>query len=609
MPATTDRVLTLRGEGGEYLCFSCWLGLSSATIAFGKGRAESKECPNEEAAPTLVCGESTTRKSPPTSKSDQPKHSQNGKKTDPVNLKVTSSSALAVTQSPRTLGRIEKFPVVDRSILDKLDRLQSTKELDFIECLLYGGPDYSSQRTWPPLVTHIPEARKPDLARRADMDFCGFSPCRLLLPARIAEQESKARQHLLQLLQLSRALNRTLVLPNVGKSRLGACMKFEFGAYYDLASFQLALESVESPDGRRPGTLTMDSFKAWLSARRHSVTSQVVFIDTNAKSGLAGSKTLQHDEQLEVRLHDDDTVVYKRAPCFKTKYKRLFASSPFFPLSVHLSNNRSAASSRVVDMLSDDDLRWAAFKPKAQDVAIFEPDVLAVDWDLRHPLFLEDLTLLDAPKLEYAIHLKRSANMLSSSLRPYLAIHWRLESVPLKSLRECAYSLVDRLVDILSSSNSGNFSGAQGIRTVWIATDYPYPVTPSSSLDGSGKRSGTFKTISPEHVEAIGVFNEAFRAGGRLQAFRLTDLNGRLNVLEEDFEAKGGDSEDARIFEDEGATGILDKLVATNADLFVSGAEGCSRTSSFTRQIVEARKAGIENGEQSLRNIVEFFGR
>ncbi|KZT23262.1 hypothetical protein NEOLEDRAFT_1069689 [Neolentinus lepideus HHB14362 ss-1] len=256
----------------------------------------------------------------------------------------------------------------------------------------------------------------------------------------------------------------------------------------------------------------------------------------------------------------------------------------------------------------NEDLRWAAFKSKAQDVAISEPDVLAVDWDLRHPLFAEDFPIAGSLTLDYATHLKNSAQAVSSTLRPYLSIHWRLESVPLASLQGCAQSLVDKLTDILSSSRTGNFSGEQDIKTVWIATDYPYPVVPTSNLNDGRRRSTTFKTISPEHVEAMNTFIEAFRAGGKLQGLQLTDLNGGLVVLEDDFERKGLNSEDMGFFEDEGVMGIFDKMVAMNAELFVSGAKGCSRTSSFTKQIVEARKVRAEEGDEHLRNIIELFG-
>ena len=64
------------------------------------------------------------------------------------------------------------------------------------------------------LPTHSTLERDPVL----DNELCNTSPCRLLLPAFLGEQESKARRHLLLLSHLAQALNRILVLPKVGKS-------------------------------------------------------------------------------------------------------------------------------------------------------------------------------------------------------------------------------------------------------------------------------------------------------------------------------------------------------------------------------------------------------
>jgi len=54
--------------------------------------------------------------------------------------------------------------------------------------------------------------------------------------------------------------------------------------------------------------------------------------------------------------------------------------------------------------------------------------------------------------------------------------------------------------------------------------------------------------------------------------------------------------------------GILDKIVAMRAGLFVSGGKGCGRVSSFTKQIVEARDAVITTEERQIRNVVKYFG-
>src|SRR5438034_9867728 len=54
--------------------------------------------------------------------------------------------------------------------------------------------------------------------------FCGSSQCKFLFPYKISEQESKAQKHMKQFALMAQKLNRTLVLTNVGKSRIGSCL-------------------------------------------------------------------------------------------------------------------------------------------------------------------------------------------------------------------------------------------------------------------------------------------------------------------------------------------------------------------------------------------------
>lgn len=65
---------------------------------------------------------------------------------------------------------------------------------------------------------------------------------RYLLVAWMGEQETKAQTHLYNLGLLAISLNRTLVLPQVKRSRFGTCYSNDFSLYYDpdsLASFDI----------------------------------------------------------------------------------------------------------------------------------------------------------------------------------------------------------------------------------------------------------------------------------------------------------------------------------------------------------------------------------
>ena len=59
-----------------------------------------------------------------------------------------------------------------------------------------------------------------------------------------------------------------------------------------------------------------------------------------------------------------------------------------------------------------------------------EPDVLVLNWDLRHPLFLPSpQDTVNNPTLAYSSSLQDLADSLAPRTS-YLAIHWRMETVP-----------------------------------------------------------------------------------------------------------------------------------------------------------------------------------
>jgi len=68
---------------------------------------------------------------------------------------------------------------------------------------------------------------------------------------------------------------------------------------------------------------------------------------------------------------------------------------------------------------------------------------------------------------------------------------------------------------------------------------------------------------------------------------------------------------DSELLEDIGVQGILDKLIVIQSALFVSGAKGCGRVSSFTKQVIDARQVVMESDDDvgsKPRNLVTHFG-
>ncbi|KAF7972415.1 hypothetical protein HWV62_17968 [Athelia sp. TMB] len=308
---------------------------------------------------------------------------------------------------------------------------------------------------------------------------------------------------------------------------------------------------------------------------------------------------------------------------------------------------------KLAHLLGREDIKAAAHIHQHDEDAtasIPEPDVLVLSYDLRHPLFTPSPTK-SLEELEYAPALKTLATKLnpSSDAGPsdgttnmgkdndYLVIHWRMETVPPEDLPLCAEKLVDTLVgllhprDHLAPENEPVDTDAdwsreeQGpgelpaqdnstIRTVWFASDYPYPVTSSATeFEDLPRKSGTFRNLTPEHVSAIAILRSAFLPDGPLQDTKLTGLKEQLErvrdlALVENNGKSGGIGIDGEMVDDAGVLGILDKLVAMDAKLFVSGGKGCGRVSSFTKQIVDSRAASIQGGDVEMRNVVQYFG-
>jgi hypothetical protein len=130
------------------------------------------------------------------------------------------------------------------------------------------------------------------------------------------------------------------------------------------------------------------------------------------------------------------------------------------------------------------------------------------------------------------------------------------------------------------------------IKTVWFASDYPYPISRSlppnanqylTQQDG-GSKSGTFRGVGFQHAEAIEILRSAFEEGGVHEGTRITGLAETLAEVKEHqlrgAAGKGGHigvGIEGELMEDSGVLGILDKIIGTRAGLFVSGGDVCGR--------------------------------
>ncbi|CAG8567824.1 7975_t:CDS:2, partial [Gigaspora margarita] len=92
------------------------------------------------------------------------------------------------------------------------------------------------------------------------MKYCQEETCKFVFPYYHPEQETRANIHTRIFTQLARFLNRTIVLTNVGNSRVQACFPYPFDFYYDIKAFQK-----QYPDIR---FITQEKFFKWTQERK-----------------------------------------------------------------------------------------------------------------------------------------------------------------------------------------------------------------------------------------------------------------------------------------------------------------------------------------------------
>ncbi|GAA5828802.1 hypothetical protein JCM3766R1_003825 [Sporobolomyces carnicolor] len=575
----------------------------------------------------------------------------------------------------------DHVPRVDRTALEKLRLLEIHEGID-------DEHDHSVPTTKnhnrvplldrPPAVNEVPEVEKLNPlaptggrfekvpAAVLDREVCGAAAeghgCQFVVAAWLGEQETKAQQHLYQLGLVALATNRTLVLPNVSKSRLGTCYRNPFTFYYQP-------DAVSSLGIK---TISQDDFLVWSLRRDPPATAQVVSV-VNARPGVYPDGGIEIDSFADAFA---PTAKPNRNLCLRSPRSKLDfnAHSPlaiYPPEGYHKSEaGRLAFGQSVVDTLESGEV--AASSSRRSGSRHFEhalPDVFAFNYEMRFPILTPEAVaahldpsssarapeaaddderesdsstpLVDVPALPfshfaYADTWSTLADVISSRLGAYIAIHWRTETLSPQNLVPCADSLVDRIFALKQEYPE--------IETVYLATDYPIEqLDPSfGPLDGGGNEgvvvahSGTFaKAATDQHDKAMKKFLTTFarrakRLGGSISSNRkglrlttfakeqnqvsldprvssdlppklldeLIDMSSRVvGVVEGREQVETPSTLDlGRV--DPGLLGILDKLVVSRAQLFLTGVAGvgsstegaCAKLSSFTQQLVAKRE-------------------
>ncbi|KAI8643210.1 hypothetical protein BD408DRAFT_342718 [Parasitella parasitica] len=418
---------------------------------------------------------------------------------------------------------------------------------------------------------------KNDIYKEIDQRYCGQERCRFLLPIAITEQESKAQLHFRQLAFLAGKIGRTIVLPNVHNSHLGACLPHPFTFYYN--------SDWLDANKQHFNYITMEDFRAWL-LERHSAgvipSGQEIYMQGSRKSRL----------------------LTKINNCFGNSFD--FSNRPTvgYQLQDHQNQRHVNITNIMVNLFSDNARQHEYLDGQHSPTSLFDTikappvDVINLFYDRRYK-FISDH---DAQKpLPYSQRWVNVANQISKQLTPYVAIHWRMERLePVSNLLPCAVDLVDKAQQLEMPNSEPK------PLNVFLLTDYPHLL----NATGAKPESNSFHVneLKEEHHKAVEYLYQHLNVS-------LTSVNNNMipynELPKENWHILPIDaSSDDSLFPaaDRSVLGIVDKLVAMNAQWFFAGRPGvCAKSSSFTGRISNSRIQAFKHGAENVIKPVETF--
>ncbi|KAI7897388.1 uncharacterized protein EV154DRAFT_409994 [Mucor mucedo] len=406
---------------------------------------------------------------------------------------------------------------------------------------------------------------------RIDEKYCG-GPCRFMNLETVVEQETRAQMHLRNFAFTAGIINRTLVLPNVANSRIGACKEYDFEYYYDI---QWAKDNAEHFK-----YITMQEFIDWLDERKsHGVPAndQIMTI---------------HD----ILLHPNPKPTITEPHCLseytmpKSKYDKVMS------WDIYSSKILRTGENQLVQFLQG---------PEKENV---NTEVLHISLNKGNPFSHHPLANDPIP---YSPQLRTLADKTAQSMSPYVAVHWRMETVRRSAnLVHCSEHLIDTL----------QMNPIYKNHTVFLLTDYPHRFTEEqqlSAINGTASAEelkewvvSTSDTFRPDKIKSNNHLAIRYLYTHRPFTLFETIANSthdhevnNWTVLPIPIELqKLSTNENQTGLYDTGWVGILDKLMAIRSNHFFAGKSGvCARKSTFTKQIMDERSA------LSLGNI-HYFG-
>ncbi|CAG8493848.1 20343_t:CDS:2 [Dentiscutata erythropus] len=379
--------------------------------------------------------------------------------------------------------------------------------------------------------------------------YCNTNECKFLFTYNFIEQETQSNRHFISFIQIAQQLGRTVVLTNVGGSGISLLKNFSFDLYYDVDGLSRKFPKVKF--------ISQHKFQKWAEERYNKPDVIHVLLEN---SNINPNYTIQYDTS-----YFDKLLREYRMDKFDLKLNN---SAIFKRISIGTTANDSRKGQENYEL---NQFLKAELESNAE-VMLITHDVI------RGPIF-ERLS-----PMPYARHITNAASRLAKKLKPYIAIHWRMEQGQENLMPKCAESLVTYI---------RNLSLTTGIKNIYLATDYPL----ATYNENNKAQSCTFSNINENHHTAMKILQSSFNVNTWVSTHALDYLQLyliRSEQLQE--ELSGG-----------GIQGIFDKLILIHADYFIAGPKECCRfKSTYTYNVMETRQELFEkNG--TVKNIIDLW--
>ncbi|RIA95667.1 hypothetical protein C1645_816366 [Glomus cerebriforme] len=400
--------------------------------------------------------------------------------------------------------------------------------------------------------------------------YCGNSQCKFLFVYSNSGPETKTNVHFINTFAyLANQLNRTLVLTNVGRSKIDSCKKFPFEFYYNIEYLKENFPDLSF--------ISQENFQFWTKERIEKPDFHYLHLSSSSSSPNDGDiDDIEHQPIIEdinqnIRLVEDDNNCLKNFEMkfddddnnnnnnnnFTSYQKILFKSKSFLN-----SKYRKNISKFLISNLKD-----------------FNSEILLIKNDINKEIFPRKISssfnISSSLTNLYSKQINQESWKINLVLEPFIAVYWSMIDIKDSTiLSNCAEKLINTLTNLKENFNLYN---------IYLATDYPI----------SSSTSSLFNRQSRYYRRVIHLLNSTMTINTWYSLNAFSKISQKEDYLEE--------------FKGKGIANILDKLVCINSDYFITAPSECFSKSSnnFIKDIINTReKLYYDYDNQKIQNII-----